>query len=300
MLASRAASRVDSAPRAPTRPSRCCHMPGPAATRVRAADRRGRSVLGWRGDPTTRRGRRRHTRGYREARMADSRQLRRLVELQPVGGRADPDRDRRRGARGARPAARGVLRHDRGEPAPHAVAQRNWLARWRGEPPPDQTIDGALARGLRGDARGASRATSPGSPMPTPSGWSATRIFGGTPREIVAGPRDHSRREPRHGAPGGDGTPARAPRALSRRPRLHLLLLPASLSAGPAAGQPPVRGEAKQHPVAPFEDGLAGRASAASSGSRRRVTRRSRPPWRRAAPTASAADWLEAARWRSA
>ena len=118
--------------------------------------------------------------------MADSRQLRRLMAynqwaderiLTALDGLAAEELSRPREAYFGTIAAN--VRHT-------LVAQRNWLARWRGEAPRhDETIARALARGVRGDPRGPPRRSSPGSPTPTPIGCCATRISAGTPREVV-------------------------------------------------------------------------------------------------------------------
>ena len=113
--------------------------------------------------------------------MADSRQLRRLVAynqwaderiLAALDGIPPEELARPREAYFGTIAAN--LRHT-------LVAQRDWLARWRGEAPRyDEPITAPWREAYADDARGSSAGTSPGSPTPTPSGWSATRTFAGT------------------------------------------------------------------------------------------------------------------------
>ena len=118
--------------------------------------------------------------------MADSRQLRRLVAynqwaderiLPRSTASAADELERPREAYFETIAAN--VRHT-------LIAQRNWLARWRGEAPRYDQTDRRAPGATRTRRRTRpSAATSPGSPTPTPSGSCATRTSRGAAREIV-------------------------------------------------------------------------------------------------------------------
>ena len=98
--------------------SRCCHS---RSAPPRAPQRRRDQAATLHGVPDgPRRRARRHTHRRQGTAMADSRQLRRLVDYNHVGGRADPRRDRRSsGPTSSRQPREAYCRPSRPEPAPH-------------------------------------------------------------------------------------------------------------------------------------------------------------------------------------